>query len=680
MYFDIIFGRLTEVDREIMAKSIAIINRADPSLLNYMRYHIQSCNIELGESYKKAKELASILLGNCEQALSEPPRCKDVTFPTAPSTSISEKGDIQYSEVNRPGVRKLESYVKEMAAGSKVAYRLNMEKVQQDIANLYEMVKQQPNMSAAGKDHIKSLYDEVLKSFNAGADAGCTTKNRRSSSSFVSPIVEQPTTVSDNSLPFLHLKRNLTGDWSYSKQLTCVYLDILTEIATSGSSFEGTNALLTGCGRGSIGAEVLKGLLSGGCKVVVTTSSYSRKTVEYYQQIYQVYGSRGSKLVVVPFNQASRQDCDALVDYIYSPQGLNLDLDYVVPFAAISENGREVDSIDDTSELAHRLMLTNLIRLIGSIKTKKQSLGVKTRPTQIVLPQSPNHGLFGGDGLYAESKIGLEPLFNKWKSESWSQYISLVGAVIGWTRGTGLMNSTNILAEGVEKHGVRTFSAKEMGFNILGLMHPILAGINSVEPLWADLSGGMLLLPQLNQIMEDLRKEITQKAEVTASMRKEQDLDKQVVHGVHPIVASNVQLRANFTFEFPKLSGFAQLQEKLKLRNKSKYSDFSLRNMIDLDQSVVIVGFAEVGPWGSSRTRWEMEAVGKFSITGCLELARIMGYVKFFNGRLKDGKQYIGWVETSTGQPITDAQVKEKYEQEILEHTGIRLIGIISLM
>lgn len=35
-------------------------------------------------------------------------------------------------------------------------------------------------------------------------------------------------------------------------------------------------------------------------------------------------------------------------------------------------------------------------------------------------------------GLYAESKVGLEPLFNKWKSESWGQYISLVGAVIGY--------------------------------------------------------------------------------------------------------------------------------------------------------------------------------------------------------------------------------------------------------
>jgi hypothetical protein len=34
-----------------------------------------------------------------------------VTFPTAPSTTISAKGDIIYAEVVRENVRKLEQYV-----------------------------------------------------------------------------------------------------------------------------------------------------------------------------------------------------------------------------------------------------------------------------------------------------------------------------------------------------------------------------------------------------------------------------------------------------------------------------------------------------------------------------------------------------------------------------------------
>ena len=39
------------------------------------------------------------------------------------------------------------------------------------------------------------------------------------------------------------------------------------------------------------------------------------------------------------------------------------------------------------------------------------------------------------------------------------------------------MDATNMGEQEVEAHGVRTFSAKEMSFNILGLMHPLLFSI-----------------------------------------------------------------------------------------------------------------------------------------------------------------------------------------------------------
>ena len=65
---------------------------------------------------------------------------------------------------------------------------------------------------------------------------------------------------------------------------------------------------------------------------LVSTLTF-RKTVEYYQAIFQSFGSRGSALTVVPFNQASKQDVEALIDYIYN--NLNVDLDYIMPFAGI---------------------------------------------------------------------------------------------------------------------------------------------------------------------------------------------------------------------------------------------------------------------------------------------------------------------------------------------------------
>lgn len=51
----------------------------------------------------------------------------------------------------------------------------------------------------------------------------------------------------------------------------------------------------------------------------------------------------------------------------------NLNLDYILPFTAISENGHEIDGIDDKSELTHRVTLVNFPPLLDAIRTKKAS-------------------------------------------------------------------------------------------------------------------------------------------------------------------------------------------------------------------------------------------------------------------------------------------------------------------
>jgi fatty acid synthase subunit alpha, fungi type/fatty acid synthase subunit beta, fungi type len=191
-------------------------------------------------------------------------------------------------------------------------------------------------------------------------------------------------------------------------------------------TFKDKNALLTRVGKGSIGVEVAKGLLSGGARVVIATSTHNHESVE---GIFQAFGSRGSALTVVPLNQGSKQDADVLVNHIYSP--LNLDPDYIFPFAGIPENDCEIDGIDDKSELAHCVMLVNLPRLLGAVETKKASHNSVARPTQVILPLSPNHGTFGNDGLYSESKISLETLCSCWSSEIWGECQGLTGASLG---------------------------------------------------------------------------------------------------------------------------------------------------------------------------------------------------------------------------------------------------------
>ncbi|KAL1699541.1 hypothetical protein EV121DRAFT_161205, partial [Schizophyllum commune] len=93
----------------------------------------------------------------------------------------------------------------------------------------------------------------------------------RSSSQFLRPQISA-VNVSADHFPFLHLKRKAGSTWEYSSNPTGVYLDVLREIATSGTTFKDKNVLLTGVGKGSIGVEVVKGLLSGGAHIVITTS------------------------------------------------------------------------------------------------------------------------------------------------------------------------------------------------------------------------------------------------------------------------------------------------------------------------------------------------------------------------------------------------------------------------
>lgn len=77
MYYDIIFGRLTTVDRDITARCIALLNRADPGMLQYMEYYINKLDPSKGDTYKLAKEFGQQLIDNTREVLGKPPVYKD---------------------------------------------------------------------------------------------------------------------------------------------------------------------------------------------------------------------------------------------------------------------------------------------------------------------------------------------------------------------------------------------------------------------------------------------------------------------------------------------------------------------------------------------------------------------------------------------------------------------------
>jgi fatty acid synthase subunit alpha len=85
-----------------------------------------------------------------------------VTFPTAPHTEVTSKGEIVYTEVMRQNVRKLEAYVEEMARSDTVSGSVNIQKVQDDVLKLWTIVKSQPEIGQDQKNRIKSLYEGIV--------------------------------------------------------------------------------------------------------------------------------------------------------------------------------------------------------------------------------------------------------------------------------------------------------------------------------------------------------------------------------------------------------------------------------------------------------------------------------------------------------------------------------------
>ncbi|KAJ2079283.1 fatty acid synthase alpha subunit Lsd1 [Coemansia sp. RSA 988] len=629
LYFDIASGKIAKVDLSMSSHCLRLMNRITPTLMEVLKHVLQRSEQDRPLAHLMAKKHGASLLKQCTLALNVSPAYQFTGRLLAPRLRIDSRGELEYFEINRPGERSVRDYADAVFSSSGFS---GVRDCTAD-GSLYAMMRKL-GLPLPGSD---ALPQRALP-------------------------------------PMIHLNSKTADptNWDYDREKSNILVSIFQDICTNGLSLAGKRALVTGCGRGSIGAEVLRGLLEGGAQVVATTSSYSANTTRYFQELYQKHGSRGSSLTVVPFNQASKQDVSRLVEYIYGEssrgKGLGWDLDYVIPFAAIPELGHDLTELDSRSELAHRAMLTNVMRLLGEIASQKAKRRLNMHPTLVVLPLSPNHGAFGYDGHYSESKIGLETLMNRWHAEpTWGMYISVTGAVIGWTRGTGLMSGNNMVAEWVERTGVRTFTAAEMAFNILALLHPRAYALAAMEPIWADMGGRFQYYPSLTKSIITLRQALAQMrdarktaaADALADFGGVSDKSIERVYQLHTI-----SKRANHRFNFPKIKSYDELTH---LRH--------LQGMINLEQVVVVTGYGEVGPYGNAETRWEMEAFGEFSLEGCIELAWIMGLIKHFNGKLKkSGKVYTGWVDARTEEPVADRRVKSQYEKRILEHTGIRLI------
>ncbi|GAB1195423.1 hypothetical protein APSETT444_004682 [Aspergillus pseudonomiae] len=459
---------------------------------------------------------------------------------------------------------------------------------------------------------------------------------------------------------FISLK---SADVDTQINLTDALIEAMCLALHDGISFVGKTFLVTGAGQGSIGAGVVRLLLEGGARVLVTTSRELATTARYFQQMYNNHGAKFSELRVIPCNLASAQDCKGLIQYVYDPRRLNWDLDAILPFAAASDYSTEMHDIGGQSELGHRLMLVNVFRLLGHIVHCKRNAGVDCHPTQVLLPLSPNHGIFGGDGMYPESKLALESLFHRIQSESWSDQLSICGVRIGWTRSTGLMTTHDIIADKVEQHGIRTFSVAEMAFNIAMLLTPKFVAHCEDGPLDADFTGRLGTFGSRPGFLAELHQNVQLAAEVIRAVQAEDEHERLLSPGTKPTQQAPVapiHPRSSLCVGYPHLPDYEREIRPLLPR---------LEGLQDPANAVVVVGYSELGPWGSARLRWEMESQGQWTSAGYVELAWLMNLIRHV-----DDESYVGWVDTQTGKPVRDGEIQALYGDHIDNHTGIRPI------
>ena len=110
----------------------------------------------------------------------------------------------------------------------------------------------------------------------------------------------------------------------------------------------------------------------------------------------------------------------------------------------------------------------------------------------VILPGSPNRGIFGGDGAYGEVKSAFDAIVNRARAEKvWSSHVTFAHPKIGWVRGTGLMGGNDPLVEVVERHGLKTYSTAEIAVKLLELADKSAREQAVQAPLDVDLTGGL---------------------------------------------------------------------------------------------------------------------------------------------------------------------------------------------
>lgn len=453
-------------------------------------------------------------------------------------------------------------------------------------------------------------------------------------------------------------KARKSGNDELSEDFARIAEEALQSPSQHGSdAFAKDIAVVTGVAPHSIAAQVVADLLAGGATVVATSHSFKHSIIAWAKETYRSHAVGNARLWLVPANLSSYRDVDELVKWVGNEQKKTSGATTTIlkgeyeptlffPFAAPPVHGSMADS-GQLFEAQARLMLWGVERAITGFAAIGADTDVQHR-LHVVLPGSPNRGMFGGDGAYGEVKSAFDAMVNRAHAETdWSDRVTFAHPRIGWVRGTGLMGGNDPLVEVVERHGLRTYSTTEIAEKLIELCSKESREQALQAPLNVDLTGGLgNEALDINELWKEAKEN-----DVATEAGGENDAKQ-------PTTASaSVLNKALPTPHVPH-------QPKVDLADWKQVS-------AKPEDEIVIVSVGELGPWGSGRTRFEAElgihADGQVDLTaaGVLELAWNMGLLTW-----QDSPQ-PGWYDAD-GNLVPEEDIAERYHDKVVGRSGIR--------
>ncbi len=439
------------------------------------------------------------------------------------------------------------------------------------------------------------------------------------------------------------------------RRIAAEALECADESSTS-TRFAADVAVVTGVAPNSIAAQVVNGLLAGGATVIATSHSFKPSVKAWAKQSYREHAAAGAKLWLVPANLSSYRDVDALVTWVGNEQKKTSGATTTIlkpayeptlffPFAAPPVRGTLADS-GELFESQARLMLWGVERAIAGLAGIGADTDVQHK-LHVILPGSPNRGIFGGDGAYGEVKSAFDAIVNRARAEkTWSSRVTFAHPKIGWVRGTGLMGGNDPLVAVVERHGLKTYSTAEIAVKLLDLATRESRQEAVAAPLDVDLTGGLGAEPI------DIK---ALRAEAVADAQA----DEQAGESDAEDAASNETALIK-ALPSPR----APRQASVDLND---WQGVTARP----EDEVVIVSIGELGPWGSGRTRFEAElgihSDGQVDLSAgaVLELAWNMGLLTW------NDSPKPGWYDVD-GNLVPEEDIAEHYHDEVVARSGVR--------